>query len=52
MQISASIDLGQVSSGAEVDLPLGRALEDPRTEFVNVHTARPGCLLSRVERIS
>jgi hypothetical protein len=45
-------DLGQVSSGAEVDLPLGRALEDPRTEFVNVHTARPGCLLSRVERIS
>jgi hypothetical protein len=45
-------DLGQVSPGADVDLPLGRALEDPRTAFVNVHTARPGCLLSRVELIS
>lgn len=45
-------DLGQVSAGAEVDKPLARALEDPRTAFVNVHTARPGCMLSRVERIS
>jgi hypothetical protein len=43
-------DLGQVCSGAEVDAPLGRALDDPRTAFVNIHTARPGCLLSRVER--
>jgi hypothetical protein len=43
-------DLGQVCSGDAVDAPLGRALDDPRTAFVNVHTARPGCLLSRVER--
>ncbi len=43
-------DLGQVCAGAEVDAPLGRALSDPRTAFVNVHTARPGCLLSRVDR--
>jgi hypothetical protein len=43
-------DLGQVCPGAEVDAPLGRALDDPRTAFVNIHTARPGCLLSRVER--
>lgn len=43
-------DLGQVCPGAEVDAPLERALADPRTAFVNVHTARPGCLLSRVER--
>lgn len=43
-------DLGQVCAGADVDAPLERALADPRTAFVNVHTARPGCLLSRVER--
>lgn len=43
-------DLGQVCSGEAVDLPLGRALDDPRTAFVNIHTARPGCLLARVER--
>ncbi|MBV9748213.1 MAG: DUF1203 domain-containing protein [Acetobacteraceae bacterium] len=45
-------DLGQVCSGQEVDTPLERALADQRTAFVNVHTARPGCLLSRVERIA
>ena len=43
-------DLGQVCTGAEVDAPLARALDDPRTAFVNIHTARPGCMLSRVER--
>lgn len=43
-------DLGVVCPGAEVDAPLARALADPRTSFVNVHTARPGCLLARVER--
>ncbi len=45
-------ELGQVCSGGEVDTPLERALSDGRTAFVNVHTARPGCLLSRVERIA
>ncbi len=44
-------DLGQVCPGAEVGAPLARALADPRTGFVNVHTARPGCLLARVERL-
>ena len=43
-------DLGQVCSGEEVDGPLERALGDARTAFVNIHTERPGCLLSRVER--
>jgi hypothetical protein len=43
-------DLGQVCAGEDVDGPLNRALADPRTDFVNIHTARPGCLLSRVER--
>ncbi|KMO44090.1 hypothetical protein VQ03_04860 [Methylobacterium tarhaniae] len=43
-------DLGHACAGAEVDAPLARALDDPRTAFVNIHTARPGCLLVRVER--
>lgn len=45
-------ELGQVCPGPEVDGPLQRALSDLRTAFVNVHTARPGCLLARVERRS
>ena len=44
-------DLGRVCAGPEVDAPLEAALADPRTAFVNVHTARPGCMLARVERI-
>ncbi len=43
-------ELGQVCAGADVHGPLQGALADTRTAFVNVHTARPGCLLSRVER--
>jgi Protein of unknown function (DUF1203) len=43
--------LGQVCPGGDVDAPLERALGDARCAFVNIHTARPGCLLSRVERI-
>ena len=43
-------DLGQVCSGEDVDAPLEHALGDARTAFVNIHTARPGCLLVRVER--
>ncbi len=43
-------ELGHVCDGRDVDAPLGRALGDVRTAFVNVHTARPGCLLARVER--
>lgn len=44
-------DLGQVAEGAAVEAPLARALADARTSFVNIHTARPGCLLCRVERL-
>jgi hypothetical protein len=43
-------DLGHVCAGADIDMPLDHALGDDRTQFVNVHTARPGCLLCRVER--
>ncbi|MFC7738948.1 DUF1203 domain-containing protein [Roseomonas sp. GCM10028921] len=44
-------DLGQVCAGEDVDGPLERALGDARTAFVNIHTARPGCLLSMVARV-
>ncbi len=44
-------DLGHVCEGAEVAAPLMRALDDPRTRFVNIHTARPGCLLAGAERV-
>ncbi|MGG5888154.1 DUF1203 domain-containing protein [Falsiroseomonas sp. HC035] len=43
-------DLGQVVEGGEVAAPLERALADPRTRHVNIHTARPGCLLTAVEK--
>ena len=42
-------DLGQVCEGRDAAAPLLRALTDPRTRFVNIHTARPGCLLTAVE---
>jgi hypothetical protein len=44
-------DLGAISEGAQVAPLLDRALADPRTRFVNIHTARPGCLLTAVERL-
>lgn len=44
-------DLGAVCAGHDVAAPLHRALADPRTRFVNIHTARPGCLLTAVERL-
>ncbi len=43
-------DLGAVSEGREVAPILMRALADPRTRFINIHTARPGCLLTAVEK--
>ena len=42
-------DLGQVCAGEDVEAPLMRALGDPRTRFVNIHTARPGCWLAGAE---
>lgn len=44
-------ELGQVCAGIDVAAPLHRALVDARTVFVNVHTARPGCWLTRVELV-
>jgi hypothetical protein len=44
-------DLGAVSEGKDVAPVLMRALADARTRYVNIHTARPGCLLTAVERL-
>ena len=44
-------DLGEVCAGEAVAVPLQRALADPRTRFINIHTAKPGCLLCTVERL-
>jgi hypothetical protein len=44
-------DLGHAGAGNEIDRPLIHALEDRRTAFVNIHTAKPGCMLCSVERL-
>lgn len=43
-------DLGEVCDGDSIETPLTRALGDDRARTINVHTAKPGCLLCRVER--
>ena len=43
-------DLGEVCDGDDVEPPLFRALADPRAQTINIHTARPGCLLCTVVR--
>ena len=44
-------DLGAISEGPDVGPILARAVADPRTRFINIHTARPGCLLTAVEKL-
>jgi hypothetical protein len=44
--------LGDVCDGTDVERLLDRALGDCRTGYINIHTARPGCFLCRVERLS
>ncbi len=44
-------DLGHAGDGNTIDDPLMRALDDPRTAFVSIHTAKPGCMLCQVERV-
>lgn len=43
-------DLGLVLPGAAALAPMRERLADPRVAFVNIHTARPGCWLTRVEQ--
>ena len=35
--------LGDVCDGTDVERLLDRVLADHRTDYVNIHTARPGC---------
>ena len=44
-------DLGDVSEGGNVEVLIDRALADRPTDYVTIHTARPGCFLCRAERI-
>jgi hypothetical protein len=44
-------DLGAISEGKDVAPILMRALSDSRTRHVNIHTARPGCMLTAVEKL-
>jgi hypothetical protein len=45
-------DLSDAIPGAEADALIERALGDARTQYANIHTARFGCYLCRVERAS
>ncbi|CAH0224355.1 DUF1203 domain-containing protein [Roseomonas sp. CECT 9278] len=45
-------DLGVVVPGEEAEAALRTRIDDPRVAYVNIHTARPGCWLTRVERSS
>ena len=45
-------DLGVIVPGEEAEAALRARLDDPRVAYVNIHTARPGCWLARVERIT
>jgi len=42
-------DLGVVVAGEEAEAALRARIGDPRVALVNIHTARPGCWLTRVE---
>ena len=44
-------ELGIVVPGEEAEAALCARLDDPRVAYVNIHTARPGCWLTRVEKI-
>lgn len=37
--------------GNEIDAALMRLLDDARTASVNIHAAKPGCLLCRMKRV-
>ncbi|MCU0887877.1 MAG: DUF1203 domain-containing protein [Rubritepida sp.] len=45
-------DLGVVVPGEEAEEALRARIGDPRVAYVNIHTARPGCWLARVEPLS
>lgn len=42
-------DLSGLASGDEADAMIERGLNDPRARYANIHTAKFGCFLCRVE---
>ena len=44
-------DLGIVVAGDQAEAALRERIGDGRVAYVNIHTARPGCWLTRAERI-
>ncbi len=40
-----------VTEGAELEGPIARFFADPRTAYLHVHNARPGCYACRIERV-
>lgn len=44
-------DLGDVVDGRSADTVLTRCFTDDRCNYINIHTARPGCLLCVVTRV-
>ena len=44
-------DLNDTTTGERLEALLARCFADERTRFANIHTARPGCFLCRVERL-
>jgi hypothetical protein len=44
-------DLSDVASGEDIDALIERCLGDARTRYANIHTARFGCFLCRVEAV-
>jgi hypothetical protein len=45
-------DLGVVVPGEAAEAALRERLADPRVAYVNIPTARPGCWLARVEKVT
>jgi hypothetical protein len=43
-------DLNDTTTGDRLQPLLERCLADPRTQYVNIHTGRPGCFLCHAER--
>ena len=43
-------DLGILTSGDKLHNDLTHIFKDPRVCFVNIHTTKPGCMLTRVVR--
>ena len=44
-------ELGEALEGREAKAAVAHSIQDARTTYINIHTAKPGCLLCRIERL-